>query len=128
MATDAEHQLLGQIVKQLAEPIEGVEAFTVVAYPTAAADATQLVTFLQSVYPGIKISADPGGATVDLGCPSIHAKISQSLAELNADQVPVTIRCLCGRIVCNSAKPQQSSPCCKSLLRGCNSSPATINR
>ncbi len=89
MASEVEHQLLAQIVKQLVEPIEGVELFTVVAYQVGNSDPAQLTTFLQSVFSGIKISADPLNSRLLVwAAPSVHQQITKSLAELNADQQP----------------------------------------
>jgi arginine repressor/predicted RNA binding protein with dsRBD fold (UPF0201 family) len=84
MASEAEHSMLAQIVQQLAQPVEGVEPFTVVAYEVGSSDPAQLTAFLQSIFTSIKISADPMNSRLLIwAAPGVHDQIAQSLAELN---------------------------------------------
>lgn len=87
LASPAQHELLKQILLQVAQPVEGAEAFVFKAYPLGATEPKQLVEFLTQLFPTAKVVADDAQARILVWAPEkIQAEITKVLSEFTPDQ------------------------------------------
>ena len=87
LASPAQHELIKQILLQVAQPVEGAEAFSFKAYPLGATDPKQVVDFLTQLFPTAKVVSDDAQARVLIWAPEkVHAEIAKVLSEFTPGQ------------------------------------------
>jgi hypothetical protein len=87
LASPAQHELIKQILLQVAQPVEGAEAFTFKAYPLGGTDPKQVVDFLTQLFPTAKVVADDAQARVPIWVRKrFTPRIAKVLSEFTPDQ------------------------------------------
>ncbi|MFM7741067.1 MAG: hypothetical protein ACKO9H_16855, partial [Planctomycetota bacterium] len=79
--------MIKQILLQVAQPVEGAEAFVFKAYQLGPTEPKQVVDFLTQLFPTAKVVADDAQARILIWAPEkVHAEIAKVLSEFTPDQ------------------------------------------
>ena len=87
LASPAQHELIKQVLLQVAQPVEGADPFVFKAYPTGAAEPKQLVEFVTQLFPAAKVVADDAQLRLLVWAPEkVHAELVKVLKEFIPEQ------------------------------------------
>ncbi|MBN2021635.1 MAG: hypothetical protein JW809_02475, partial [Pirellulales bacterium] len=83
-ASPSEHQILGDVIKELLRDVPEVEEHRLVAYPLAKADPTSAMSVLSSLAPSAQLVLDPKTRRLAAwASPADHAKIKAAVEQLD---------------------------------------------
>ena len=87
LASPAQHELIKQVLLQVAQPIEGADPFVFKAYPTGSSEPKQLVEFITQLFPAAKVVADDSQLRLLVWAPEkVHAELVKVLKEFIPEQ------------------------------------------